>query len=371
MLKKTGIKYGDVTWLESVHLALTLGIRLPLVILWKLFVNLHKIVDPYKFVRTVSLSVGRDLLGTLNGAQVQKFLPTSVGFYKLWAKLRGVEVRIEELVDETVLLWIGPKRTDKVILYAHGGAYIVPLLLQSLDFAQYLQSALKTKGHDVGIAILAYSLVPTVGLEGQLAQTTRAVEHILASGVKPENLHLMGDSAGAQLMLAFLSHLLHPLDNIRRLPLASPFGSMYMMSPWSAFSMESPSMQENADKDLLSVRSMPDWIKTVSAQFTSQPAVNPFTSPAKAPEGWFNGLDALVRRVLVTGGSDEIFRDDINTLAAKLEKEKGKIQMTFVMQPGGVHIDPEVDFLCMVGPKRNTLTPVIVQWFAEGLSGFS
>ncbi|KAF9051821.1 Alpha/Beta hydrolase protein [Panaeolus papilionaceus] len=371
MFKKTGLKYGDVTRLEHVHLGLTLAIRLPLVLLWKLLINLHKLVNPYVFVRTVGLAVGRDLLGALNGAQVQKLLPTSVGFYKLWARLRCVEVKIEELIDDTTLLWVGPKRTDKVILYAHGGAYIVPLLNQSLDFAHYLQRSLTKRGHDVGVAILAYSLVPTVGLESQITQTTRAIEHILASGVQPENLHLMGDSAGAQLMLAFFSHLLHPLDNVRKMTLPSPIGSAYLMSPWSSFSMDSPSMKENAHKDLLSVRALPEWIKSVSAQLTSQPAVNPFTSPACAPEGWFKSLDGLVHRVLITGGTDEVFRDDIKTLAEKLEKEKGKIRMTFVMQPGGVHIDPAIDFLFMMGPKRNSLTPIVVQWFAEALGGYS
>ncbi len=59
-----------------------------------------------------------------------------------------------------------------------------------------------------------------------------ATEHILASGVDPSNLHLVGDSAGANLLTGLLSHILHPLDTVR--PIIAPKGSIksvYLMSP--------------------------------------------------------------------------------------------------------------------------------------------
>lgn len=211
-------------------------------------------------------------------------------------------------------------------------------------------------------------LVPIAGMEVQMTQATRAVEHILASGVQPKDLHIAGDSAGAQLALAYFSHMLHPLNNVHRMKPTQRIGSLFLMSPWTTFSMDSPSVKANAHSDLFPVSASQEYSKHILAHFTSQPSTNPFTSPVDAPEGWFKGLDSLVDRVLIAAGSKELFCDDIKRLAEVLKKEKPNL--TLVVEDGGVHNDPYIDFMLKMKPI-GSMTSLVVPWYAEGLKGSS
>lgn len=62
-----------------------------------------------------------------------------------------------------------------------------------------------------------------------------AVDHVLASGVQPSNLHLL---AGANLILQPISHTLHPLVSIPTSPLTGKgaIGSASLISPWTTLS---------------------------------------------------------------------------------------------------------------------------------------
>lgn len=42
------------------------------------------------------------------------------GIYKKWAVGRKLPVTIDDLGDDAKLMWVGPKRTDRVILFLHG-----------------------------------------------------------------------------------------------------------------------------------------------------------------------------------------------------------------------------------------------------------
>jgi len=40
--------------------------------------------------------------------------------YEGWAKRNSLPIVVDELSEDTRLLWIGKQRTDRVILYFHG-----------------------------------------------------------------------------------------------------------------------------------------------------------------------------------------------------------------------------------------------------------
>lgn len=62
----------------------------------------------------------RFLADYFSGPELQRILGSSVDVYSTWARNAGLPITIEEMVDGGKLMWIGPKRTDKMLLYCHG-----------------------------------------------------------------------------------------------------------------------------------------------------------------------------------------------------------------------------------------------------------
>lgn len=68
----------------------------------------------------VSDSALQTVFKSFNAPQLQYALGTTRGTYEKWAKQSGLPVLVEEIGEGARLLWIGPKRTDKMVLYFHG-----------------------------------------------------------------------------------------------------------------------------------------------------------------------------------------------------------------------------------------------------------
>lgn len=192
-----------------------------------------------------------------------------------------------------------------------------------------------------------------------------ATEHILASGVDPSNLHLVGDSAGANLLTGLLSHILHPLDTVR--PIIAPKGSIksvYLMSPWISLVSSSPSMVNEASEDMATCSGLGGAGSMLMASVPAEQRA--YAEPIYAPDGWFEGLDTVVERLLVTAGEEELMRDDILQFSDILTKHKS--QYTFILQPGGLHDDPILDFMAKVPlDQLSPLTSKAVEWLAAGI----
>lgn len=56
---------------------------------------------------------------------MQSMTPQSVDAYKTWAKSMTLPAVVEDLADDTRIVWIGPKRTDNVILCIHGMSIVL------------------------------------------------------------------------------------------------------------------------------------------------------------------------------------------------------------------------------------------------------
>jgi len=64
----------------------------------------------------------------------------------------------------------------------------------------------------------------------------------------------------------------------------------------------------------------------------------------KAPLGWFDSLDGIVDRVLVSVGDKEVDINDVVSFGrVQLEGKKTR-GYEFVLQEGGVHDDPYFNF---------------------------
>jgi acetyl esterase/lipase len=207
------------------------------------------------------------------------------------------------------------------------------------------------------------AIIPTATFLTQLTQAVSAVQHVLASGVRPKDLQLVGDSAGGNLTVQPLSHILHPLNGVPLVSLPSPIRGVYLMSPWLSLSGATRSHAVNDKTDVVSA-------KTFAYCGRKAPADVPelsqcYLEASRSPEGWFKGVEGVVDRVLVTAGARECLKDDIELFYRSLSTYHSG--MEFTVQKDGVHNDPYYNFL--VGEKKlSDLTPLIINWLLEGFA---
>ena len=71
--------------------------------------------------RVLSDSAIRYLAFSLNAPQIQYLLGASFDNLVVWAKQKKVNLIVEDIGEGGQLIWMGEKKTDRVILYAHGG----------------------------------------------------------------------------------------------------------------------------------------------------------------------------------------------------------------------------------------------------------
>jgi acetyl esterase/lipase len=246
------------------------------------------------------------------------------------------------------------------------GAYVCPVTDFSLSFWRHIQLELAKDDCEVGFVVLNYSLIPSVAFPTQIRQASLALEHIISSGVHPSNLHIVAHSAGAHLLLATLSHLIHPLNTIRKtIPLQAPIRGIYLMSPWVCLKSTSPSFQSNAGTDIVDGSNITLFADLFLADVPKDHLA--YVEPADAPDSWFTGLDFVVDRILMTAGGAEMFRDDIIRFSQTMTRTTSNL--TFIVQDEGVHNGPIIDHLSgqsLDDPK--SLSPAILRWFKAGIT---
>ncbi|KAF5384268.1 hypothetical protein D9615_003377 [Tricholomella constricta] len=356
-------QYGRVSWTELATIVLVLG-QLPSVLLWSFFKSTF---TPSKgthksWRRNLGDTAFRFVAGAWNIRQLQYCFGTTQQVYEKWARQNGLPVLVDELKGEDArLLWIGPRRTDRVVLYFHGGGYVVPMQDFAASFWNYTRLELGRRHLNVGVAVLNYSIVPTVTFPAQLKQAVKALQYVIASGCKPENIQIVGDSAGGNLALALLAHLLRPVKGVTPISLASEISGVYLMSPWVSLAGGSGSFVTNDSTDVVGASTFAYCGRKVFAGVPD--SLHMYLEVGKAPASLFNGVQGIVDRILVTAGGAECLRDDIAEVASRLSVHHGRVR--FIVQENGVHNDPFYDFL--VGePKLSDLTPEIVNWLEEG-----
>ncbi|KAJ6554582.1 Alpha/Beta hydrolase protein [Mycena capillaripes] len=356
-------KYAQVSWAESIGMVVAL-IPLPVVLLWSVATTAYA---SYNKERTVKRIVGdsalRYVLSGLNIPQLQSAFGTTLGMYKKWTKKNELPAIVDELGEDARLLWIGPKRLDRVVLFLHGGGFVLPCSDFPVSFWRYVQLELEKQNIEVGVALLNYSLAPDASFPTPLKQAAAALEFLLAAGVKPQNLQLAGDSAGGNLILQVLSQILHPRAGVPEIHLPAPFRGAYLISPWTNLSGDSKSHVENEGRDFLSRSVLADWGAMILAGVPETDRA--FGEAVRAPEGWFKGADALVERVLITAGGAELLRDDIVAVGDALKKHHPKVEL--VVQKDGLHEDMFLDFV-LNEKKLSSLTPLTVEWLAAGFT---
>ncbi|KAF8902811.1 Alpha/Beta hydrolase protein [Gymnopilus junonius] len=350
-----------LSFLEKVKLATVILVYAPFALVWALLTSPF---SPYGRAKSWKRILADKFLYTLvtnsNRRQVRLFFGTTPKNYNDFIKTKGLEP-VEEANFK--LFWIGPKRNDRVLLYLHGGGFLIHMLPPTPAFWRYIQEGLEERGKPTGLAILDFTLIPDALFPTQLEQTVAAIQHLLDSGVEPENIQLVGDSAGAALIHGVLMHLKHPLEGIPKLNLSAPFGGAFMFSLWARLVEKDGCLSANdGHGDFLNGRTLNYW--GTSCMEGVPLAAVPYLEPNSAPEDWFEGCDKYVKRVLITAGEVEALRDEIVVYANTIKKHHNNV--TLIVQENGIHFDPYLDFF--VNEKKiGKLTFAILDWIAEGV----
>ncbi|KAL0563820.1 hypothetical protein V5O48_018243 [Marasmius crinis-equi] len=363
-------KFGYLTWIQWLRYKVRVGL-FPLYIAWKVVSSpLVKHNRNRTLQEVITHANYRYICVHLDPPEVQYHAAPCVPMYTEWMKKRGMPPVVEELEGDTTIVWLGPKRTEKVILYCHGGAYFMPLLPVMLTYWRYVQVQLEKRGIEVGVACLVYTLIPDGVFPNQLRQATIAINHLLASGVETKNLQITGDSAGGNLVLQVLSHALHPHPQVPPLR-TNHFRGAYAMSAWVLLATDrehdgGESLIRGDRADIMSKSCLKVWGDAVMKGVPAYHGM--YAEPIKAPHGWYAKVGEVVDRILITTGEYDCFEDQDREIYETLRKYTENVE--FIDQEAGVHDGPYLEFGMGdsddVALPPSSITPAIIEWFAKG-----
>jgi acetyl esterase/lipase len=199
-------------------------------------------------------------------------------------------------------------------LTTQGGGFVYPATSQF----QFVYDVQKEAGDDLAGTVLSYSLAPGKPYPQQLKQAIALMSHLInEAGKKPESIILVGDSAGANLILGVISHLLHPHPDasIPSLHLDTPLKGAVLVSPWVNFNPVAASYTTNGKKDFVNQHILAKW----GRYYMGTAPTDAYNQPGTVTGKWWQGIDTMVRDVVITAGENEVMIDDTRTFSETLK----------------------------------------------------
>jgi epsilon-lactone hydrolase len=211
-------------------------------------------------------------------------------------------------VDGIPAAWLYTPDSDaeRVVMYLHGGNYMLGSLKSHRDLVARLSSAA-----DVRSLFIEYRLAPEHVFPAALDDALTAYRWLLAHKTKPEHIVLAGDSAGGGLILALL-------QVVREKNLPMPAGAV-LLSPWTDLlgTVASRTTREATDPTFTGKA-----INSLSSFYAgTQDLRNPLISPIYADLHGFPPLHIDV-------GQDEVFLDDSLQVAEHAREAQVPVELT-------------------------------------------
>lgn len=198
--------------------------------------------------------------------------------------------------------WLTPTNTKnlhpKTGLYFFGGAYVIgnPTCHRAITGNIARLANMPVLASD-------YRKVPEHGYPAALQDAMSAYNHLLAEGMKPEDIVIMGDSSGGHLALSLA------LEIQKRHP-DHKLGGLVLISPWTDMTLTSETLKTKAATDpVLPAHRMPEVVDL----FTHSGKINP-KDPRVSP--LFDDLSRLPP-LLIHVGENEILLNDSTNLAVR------------------------------------------------------
>lgn len=220
------------------------------------------------------------------------------------------------VVEGLPAAWVtqSPVSTEQVILYLHGGAYVLGSLTTYrpalVTYARAIMARLLT---------IEYRLAPEHPFPAAVDDARTAYHWLLAQGIRPEQIVVMGDSAGGGLAVALLLAL---RDEQTTLPAAA-----VCLSPWFDLACTGESMRTRARADVIHTQQV---LKTAADAYlgTTDPRT-PLASPIYAD---LHGLPPILLQV----GTEDILLDDARRLA--LRAREAGVSVELEIWPNMIHV---------------------------------
>ncbi len=179
------------------------------------------------------------------------------------------DVTIEEITVGAVNAdWVSvPESTARrVVLYLHGGGYVIGSNLGYREFAGRLARACHAR-----VLVLNYRLAPENPFPAAVEDATAAYRHLLSEGIEAANIMIAGDSAGGGLTLATLVALRDAGDP---LPACAT-----CFSPWVDLEATGDSAEPGAvDDPMVTV----EGLREMGQQYAAGKLRDPLVSPLHA-----------------------------------------------------------------------------------------
>jgi monoterpene epsilon-lactone hydrolase len=232
--------------------------------------------------------------------------------FKPLAELKNTPVDINGVPGE----WLTPLEvtSGRTILYLHGGYYLSGSIKSHRNLAGNIAAAAQACA-----LIIGYRLAPEHPFPAGLEDALSAYSWLLDQGTQPDQIFLVGDSAGGGLVLAVLLAL-------RERGVAMPAGAV-CLSPATDLTMSGESWKFNAKKELLVNRYIAEQMQAL--YLGSGNPRDPLASPLFAD---MHGLPPLLIQV----GSDEVLLSDSTSFAEAARK--AGVEVTLDVWPMMQHV---------------------------------
>ena len=215
------------------------------------------------------------------------------------------KMKIESINAPVKGHWYHPKSETKdiTVLYLHGGGYAY------YSKAHENLIALVTLAAKSQTFALDYCLIPEHPFPAQLDDALAAYRWLLETGIKPEHLVVIGDSAGGNLTLALLLAL---RDS------KLPFPALGIcIAPWTDVENSGNSLKENEPFDWVEKRMPLKWAEWLCKGTNPR---NPIVSPINAD---LRGLPPIY----IQAGDAEILYDMIQSFYDKAQAQGANVKL--------------------------------------------
>jgi epsilon-lactone hydrolase len=204
--------------------------------------------------------------------------------------------------------------SGNVILYFHGGVYVIGSATASVPLVAELARRTMTK-----VIAVNYRLAPEDPYPAAVEDARAAYDGLLAQGVDPGNIAVAGESAGGGLTVAMLL-----ASRDADVPMPS---SAFVMSPWADLTLSGSTISDRQDVDPLLTEEGLRWGVTNYVV-----AADPSDSYISPVFGDLRGLPPI----LIQAGSHEILLSDAIRLAGRAAK--ADVSVTLDVVPGVPHV---------------------------------
>ena len=224
------------------------------------------------------------------------------------------KINMEGIQAEWLIPFSSSTRSEKVILYFHGGGYVTGSIEDHRMMCGLLANATGTK-----VLIPEYRLAPEHPFPAALDDALKVYQWLLGQGYSSANMIIAGDSAGGGLSVATVLAL---KEKSGSLPAA-----VVCLSPWADLALTGQSHTTKAKAEaVLRKDVLHEWALCYTDESN---LTNPLVSPV---HGDFHGFPPLLIQV----GSEEILLND-STLLAEKAKSAG-VDVTLKIWDGMWHV---------------------------------